>query len=354
MLTKSSSLVMVDPGRPGVPGQPARDFVMYAPAPPKGYMYNTKDAPANIDMFTRGNWTMLVAAPTVSAPGPDTDPFTYKNYVSIADWNAYSIRTFGRILSPSYNLNEWVVVTDRTTSGVLGWQRIAQAAAVQASGWYGPIANMEFISFPNVTCDPNGHPQSGYSKADGYFYYDGKRYSGTYHNTSGVWYKVSGDPLPPGAAYKNGITACPAVAAVPSVPAIPPTYRTDLHPGWNAGANSVATHSGNLRTVFTPNLTSVEVVGFYSAPDGLARSVVDFKTLDFAFLLYPSHYEIIERGVRVSPGGSSSATSKFAIQRVDGVVTYLIDDAVVYTSNRLSVGALRVGAAIYSAPDGVF
>ncbi len=354
MLTKSSSVVMVDPGRPGVPGQPARDFVMFAPAPPKGYMYNTKGAPANIDMFVRGNWTMLVQAPAANT-GPGADPFTYKNYVSVKDWNAYSMATFGRITIPAYDLGIWYVVSDPTTHETLGYQRYTPiTSAGDSSGWYGPIANMEYITFPNVACDPNGHPQSGYSKADGYFYYGGQRYSGTYHNTSGAWYKVSGDPLPPGAAYRNGITACPAVAAVPPVPAVPPTYRVDLHLGWNTGANSVESHSGNLRTVFTPSLTSVEAVGFYAALTGFARDVVDYKTLDFAFLLYPSRYEIIERGVRVSTGGNSNASSKFAIQRIDGVVTYLVDGDVVYTSNRLSVGSLRVGAAIYAAPDGVF
>lgn len=361
MLTKSSSLVMVDPGRPGIPGQPARDFVMFAPPSLKGYMYNSKYAPSTVDQFAHGNWTMLVPAPKVVVDA-NTNPFDYKDYVSIADWNAYSMKVYGRSTSPSYDLNTWIVVTDQATGSILGWQRytltiggIGLGGAVKTSDWYGPIANMVYITFPDVPSQPNGYPipTTNAQKLRGYFDYNGTRWWLQYQIVGNSMVKLSGD-YPVGGWHKNGVIACPAVAAVPSVPAVPPTYRVDLHPGWNTGANSIATHSENLKTIFTPSLTSVEAVGLYSAPDGFARDVVDYKTLDFAFLMYPSRYEIIERGVRVNRGGNGdSGSTVFEIHRVDGVVFYIVDGDVVYTSNMPSFGPLRVGTAIYSAPDGV-
>lgn len=353
MLTKTPVPVLVDPGHPGVPGQPERDFVMFAPAPPKGYTYNAAGAPANTNQLAHSNWNPVKAAPAVATP---TDPFPLdtKDYASLSEISAWLAAHHIGGFSPSgYTM---VPVVDSMTQAVLGYSRSPTYKPSVASGWYGPIPNMEFVTFPDVACDPNGHPKSGtgVTKARGYFDYNGTRYWGLYRDGGGgVWYLDKSDARPDGAVHKYpGILGCPPADAVPPVPAVPPTYRVDVNAGWNAGARSSASHSDDMRVVFNGATAVMEVVGLYEAPNDV-HDVTDYTAIDYGLLLTPSSYQVIERGKVLPIRGGRDEFTQFTIERMGNVVGYRVGGTLFYQSNRLSFGAMRVGATLYAAPDGV-
>lgn len=288
------------------------------------------------------------SSPSTSVPG---DPFYGTSFVSIATFLAW-VKQQGGASVPA----GWTTVYGYDTQGasvIVGYAK--SAGSTPPEGFYGPIPGMVFMSFPDVACDPNGHPLSGLAKVDGYFDFDGKRYWNTFKNTGGIWYRTGGDALPPGAIYKNpGIIGCPPAAAVPSIPAVPASYRIDPNVGWNAGANSGDTHEDNLHVVFNSAAATMEVVGLYSAPDGFDRNVVDYKNIEYGFLLTGTAYSVIERGKKLPIADSRNESTQFELSRVDGIVSYIVDGTEVYASREMSRAPMRVGAALYAAPDGVF
>ena len=125
------------------------------------------------------------------------------------------------------------------------------------------------------------------------------------------------------------------------------TKKETLTPGWDAGAISVAQLSG---------------CGGYKWKVGQATGIVcglafrdsspSYHEIDFGFFIQANDYQIVERGhFAVSTFTSHSPGDEFKIQREAGVVTYYVNDELVYTSNERSEGPVFLKSSLFAYGD---
>lgn len=148
----------------------------------------------------------------------------------------------------------------------------------------------------------------------------------------------------------QGCQVCPEIAAVPAQPAL---YQTAPVKGWNAGANSIASLSGDVHVVFDFDPMPVGiVVGFKSATAPIPQ--------DNPNLIQHGVYGYLSQGVPtvdVMESGKTRASFVYTrgqsieIRRVGEKVTYWINEAQVYASAAPSFGALIVNACLYASGD---
>ena len=140
-------------------------------------------------------------------------------------------------------------------------------------------------------------------------------------------------------------------AGAPGTPYVPGYLVYGPVRAWDAGANSIATVDGDLQVIFRVPIVMGVKVGFF--PDG-ARNGADADALRNAFYVFSTtdgqRWAIIDNG-RTVQGSLATATTKYEIRRVGGVVYYFIDDALVFTSSVASSGPLRVGSTLYKTGD---
>jgi hypothetical protein len=142
-----------------------------------------------------------------------------------------------------------------------------------------------------------------------------------------------------------------ATAYVPPTPAIPgvaSSLITDYNLGWNAGARSIEFFRNDGFVEFTvPGSTVGACVGLSTTDD--SATYVD---IDHAFYVARDVARIYERGIeRLYIGASAGVV--YRIQRAAGVVTYYVDDVLVYTSALTTTLPAFLDASMYAGGDTV-
>ncbi|MGH7297730.1 MAG: hypothetical protein ACRELB_22520 [Polyangiaceae bacterium] len=171
---------------------------------------------------------------------------------------------------------------------------------------------------------------------------------------------------------------CSSATAPPGGPEATATTRSALDVIWTdvVGVNAVGNNLtktaadgwGNAGAASTQSLTSDGYVEFTTAENatnkmvGLTHTVANsgFQTIDFGiFLSAGAKFGVYEDGVYVGGAlgpnffGSYAPGDLFRVQVVEGVVTYLQNDSVFYTSTRGPVFPLVVDASLYTAGSSV-
>jgi len=142
---------------------------------------------------------------------------------------------------------------------------------------------------------------------------------------------------------------CDPIAAVPAVPA---QYGTNALLGWDAGANSIAEHDGDLiaRVVVQAGAVGI-VTGLRTGRDrNTVPALVEhgwyFRTVDGV-----SFAGIIEGGEPVTGALAYSSTDQFYIRRAGQQVSYWVNDTIAYVSTVPSTGAKVLNACLYATND---
>lgn len=146
----------------------------------------------------------------------------------------------------------------------------------------------------------------------------------------------------------------PGTAEVPGTPGTPGTESTlvtDLNIGWNAGARSIQSESGPFAVEFTfSQETPAARAGINNGQDQGAVTT----ELGWAFSFELGAVRVFERDafIVIAPA-TVSAGAVFKIERDGaGVITYYIDDVLVYTSLKLCFGTAFLDGLIYIADSG--
>lgn len=141
--------------------------------------------------------------------------------------------------------------------------------------------------------------------------------------------------------------ATPYIAPTPGVPMTPGQTTTDYNLGWNSGARSIGSFTGQgfVQFLATGSLVGA-VVGLNDSDIGAG-----YNDIDFAFYLTHGVARIFELGVEKLYVGPVANGAVFRIERRYGVVQYFIGGALMYTSLVPSTGALFLDASLYSGGD---
>lgn len=138
------------------------------------------------------------------------------------------------------------------------------------------------------------------------------------------------------------------VSAVPGTPGTPST-PTDLNIGWNAGARSINTLSGDGQHQFTVHAGAVGVVTGLALSD----SGSSYQSIDYAIYCTNGQYCIMEKGVELTALASFATTDVFTIRRQGTEVAYFKGSSLIYTSLVLSPGTLLADSSLYLGGDDV-
>jgi len=165
-------------------------------------------------------------------------------------------------------------------------------------------------------------------------------------------YVASLDNLPP-----QTITTLVFVPGTPEVPPVPgtpgteSTLVTDLNIGWNSGARSVQEEKAGCEVEFT---FSQDTVGAAAGFNNKADEAATIEEIGWGFQFLAGDVRVVEAGtfISITPSSVSEGAVFKIIRDADGVVTYFIDAALVYTSLKKAHGTIFLDGVIYSA-DGV-
>lgn len=143
-------------------------------------------------------------------------------------------------------------------------------------------------------------------------------------------------------------TECPAIEA------IPPTVTEHPVIGWNAGANSIDLLDGDVHTVFDiPTPCAGIVLGFKQSRAFQTRP----ELIQHGFWFTPIGGRLFgyvtEMGARKTPAVARNHTDTFEIRRRGGVVSYFVNDVLLYTSLARSTGPVLVNACLYATGDAI-
>lgn len=173
------------------------------------------------------------------------------------------------------------------------------------------------------------------------------------YETALVWYVIipyyewvpysnPGDPI---------CTTYPAVEYQPAVPTVPARWETKPRVGWDAGANSVQTHSGDCEAKWTMGM----VVGAYIGLTDDRENVTSPERLTHAFYFHQRagvpQFRVVESGSARSSDRPYTPGDEFAIRRVRGGVSYWYNGEKLQDSSETSEGEVSVGCAIYMSGD---
>lgn len=135
----------------------------------------------------------------------------------------------------------------------------------------------------------------------------------------------------------------------PTAPTAPTAsqFITDYQLGWNAGARSIAAIPGNGTASFVvPHSNSGAFVGLNDAD--LSPG---YTELNYAVYAHRGIAEVYENGEMKYYVGPYAEGAVFKIRRRNGVVSYLVNDVVVYTSATPSSAVLFMDASIYTGGE---
>jgi hypothetical protein len=139
----------------------------------------------------------------------------------------------------------------------------------------------------------------------------------------------------------------PAVAGTPGTPS---QTLVDYHLGWTGRAESIASLAANGYFSFKLPVTDAgAVVGMSTAPQ-----TVGYSDIKYGFNSVRGVAKVYENGVDVFSYGAHTAANVFKIRRRAGIVEYLVDATVVYTSTQPADNSMMyLTAALYSGGDSV-
>ena len=149
------------------------------------------------------------------------------------------------------------------------------------------------------------------------------------------------------------------IVQYPGQPYIPPRAEiagvasqtlVDLNLGWNAGARSVGFLKGPGKVEFKVPQT---VVG---AVVGINDAGVDpgYTNIENAWYFTNGLARVFELGVSKFYSGPYVTGDRFAVKRVNGIVSYWKNDALVYTSVALNTAEVFLDASLYAGDDSVY
>lgn len=141
--------------------------------------------------------------------------------------------------------------------------------------------------------------------------------------------------------------AQPYIAPTPGVPSTPAQTAYDYNIGWNSGARSIGSFTGQGFVQFLANASvSGAVVGLNDSDFG-----GNYTDIDYGFYVTHGIARVFELGIEKLYIGPVADGAVFRIERRYGIMRYFIGGAVVYTSLVPSTGALFLDASLYSGGD---
>lgn len=145
------------------------------------------------------------------------------------------------------------------------------------------------------------------------------------------------------------IPATSGTAPTSGVAPSPSQTATDLNLGWNAGARSVKTVTGDAIANFSVPVGVLGVI--IGLKPGGHR--IGFSEIPHALYFAKDIYRVYELGILKFSGGLFATSDAFSIRRVAGVVSYIKNNVVVYTSAAPSTGAAVLSCTLYGGGDTV-
>jgi len=125
-----------------------------------------------------------------------------------------------------------------------------------------------------------------------------------------------------------------------------PTVKTTYTPGWDAGAISIARLDGDGGYTWHVGQSIGVCCGLNNN-----RTSNHYSDITYGFFVEDNRYRIIESGTFRTSFSTFDKASIFKVQRVEGVVTYHIDDELVYTSGRISRETVFLDCSLYYYGD---
>lgn len=119
-------------------------------------------------------------------------------------------------------------------------------------------------------------------------------------------------------------------------------------PGWDAGARTVASLSGDGVFTFSVGKSGGIVCGLNRQDNNAG-----YKEIDYAFYIEGHKYRVIENGVTKTAQFNFSPGAVFKITRTNGVFRYFVDDLFIYESTRASLGTFFGDCSLYAFLDSV-
>ena len=367
-LVKTSTRTLVSAAVPSYPPLGPVPFRMYAPPLPLGWRYKayTTDGSTLLpnSLATFNAWPTQLYQPQEYV----TEGASSYEFMTVAQFAAY-LQSLG-VGSLSFEQATPVYDGGDNLIGYRVWVAADGEPVLAAPKYWGPLGDMEFVTFPDVATEgAYGYP-SGTGMFRGYF--DAPTLEGVQRVWGNYWKDHRGvllrladgsDPLPAYCSQRDSTQYNPArVVVLANFPGRAGSvgraaqYEVDGNPGWNAGATSIDAFEGDCRVTFTPKVAAALCVGLTRSP---RPSVVDVAAIEFGFRVdQPGagqvRYFVAESGQRVTDFGLAAASAVFVIERIAGVVTFKVAGTPVYTSPRLSAGPMCVGSSLYYGGDGVY
>jgi hypothetical protein len=122
--------------------------------------------------------------------------------------------------------------------------------------------------------------------------------------------------------------------------------KVTQYPSWTAGARSIATLTGDGEFTFHAG----PAVGIVAGLNDNDQSG-DYQEISHGFYISNSYLKVIESGVLKTTWYNYNSFYELAIQRVGGVVSYLLDGSIIYTSDVLSYETVFFDCSLYADGD---
>jgi len=201
------------------------------------------------------------------------------------------------------------------------------------SNIYNPINNSRTIKFQlkkNTTINNNGHTGEMHCLYNRVVI---SRISGT--PSESLTYSVTVSEV----VQSNGVTWANKVGVTTTSTSITKTGAV----GWNAGATSIETLTGNGYLEFTKGLNKAVMIGLSKG-----NSSSSYTDIDYAIYLNGSNtYSVYESGAQKADFGSFTATDIFRVQVVGSTIKYLKNGSVFYTSTKPISFPLNIDTSLH-------
>jgi len=124
-------------------------------------------------------------------------------------------------------------------------------------------------------------------------------------------------------------------------------YVVDLNQGWNSGARSTHVETGDCVATFSVPDTAAGVVCGFSSTDHNAG----YRDIEHGLMLQAGFVRVVERAVFKTALAAFVTADVFTIRRAGGVVQYLQNGTLLYTSATASTGTIFLDSSLYIAGD---